>query len=125
MQNYGNKELELLGLQIGCVIKLNRLQKGLSQEELGLLINANSTLVGRIERFEISTSWTNLFKVCKELDIEYSTFFKLKTLSEIISMVDTCLKLDNKLTDEKKKYYNLLKKTFTTNAEYLPQIDTI
>lgn len=125
MQHYGNKELELLGLQIGSIIRLNRLQKGLSQEELGLLINANSTLVGRIERFEISTSWTNLFKVCKELDIEYSSFFELKTLSELILIVDNCFKLDNKLTAEKKKYYNLLKKTFTSNAEYLPETNTI
>lgn len=100
-------------------VKLSRLQKGLSQEELGLRIGANSTLIGRIERFEMSTSWTNLYKVCNELDIDYSSLFQLRTLSQLMLIIEDCLKLENRLTTEKRNYYNFLKKTFTNNSDYL------
>ena len=62
MQEYSNEQLDALALQIGCIVRLERLKKKLSQEDLGLLIGSNKTTIGRLERYENSTSWKILFK---------------------------------------------------------------
>ncbi|MGB6093325.1 MAG: helix-turn-helix transcriptional regulator [Moheibacter sp.] len=119
MYRYSENEIEYLGLQIGCIIKLNRLKKGISQEELGLIIGTNSTMIGRIERNEHSTSWQNLLKVSQCLGIDFSTLFLLKTASELELMIDECEILDKKLTEEKKEYYKSLKKTVQQKYSFI------
>lgn len=109
MLNYSDKEIDLLGLQIGCVIKLERLKKDLSQEDIGLLISSNATMVGRIERAESSTSWQNLLKICQAVGLKYESLFQLKSLEENLKIVESCFKLEKKLTKEKQDYYKALK----------------
>ncbi|MFS4432341.1 helix-turn-helix domain-containing protein [Chryseobacterium sp. S90] len=111
MQKYSDIEIELLSLQIGCTIKLKRLKNGISQEDLGLIIGSNATMIGRIERYETSTSWQNLLKICQAIELDYVCLFKLKSLEEILFIIDECLQYEKKLTIEKENYYKILKKT--------------
>ncbi|MEG1198968.1 MAG: helix-turn-helix transcriptional regulator [Algoriella sp.] len=112
MQNYSDKEINLLALQIGCLIKLERLKKDLSQEDIGLLIGSNATMIGRVERAETSTSWQNLLKICQAVDLNSESLFQLKSLDENLVIVENCFKLEKKLTIEKQEYYKSLKKLF-------------
>lgn len=105
MQEYSNEELDALALQIGCIARLERLRKKLSQEDLGLLIGSNKTTIGRLERYENSTSWKILFKVCQTLKIEYNPLFVLQPLEFILSIIKEAYNLEDKLTAEKEKFY--------------------
>ncbi|WP_333596758.1 helix-turn-helix transcriptional regulator [Chryseobacterium flavum] len=111
MKEYSNEEIHALGLQIGCVIRLERLKKKLSQEELVLLIGSNSTTIGRIERYENSTNWELLIKVCQALEVDFYSLFKLQTLNSVLSVIKNCYELENKLTKQKEKYYSDLDKS--------------
>lgn len=111
MSKYGIEELELLNIQIGCIIKLTRLKKKISQESLGLLIDADKTKIARLEKNAHATNWTTIYLVSQELGIDFSNLFILKSKKEILSVIEECFKLDNKLTTIKIKYYEDLKKT--------------
>ena len=108
MQEYSNEQLDALALQIGCIVRLERLKKKLSQEDLGLLIGSNKTTIGRLERYENSTSWKILFKVCQSLKIEYNPLFVLKQLEFIISIIKESYSLEEKTISEKEKFYKNL-----------------
>lgn len=110
MQEYNNEEIDALGIQIGCIVKVERLRKKLSQGDLGLLIGSNNTTIGRIERYENSTSWKNLFKVSQALAIDFNSLFILKSLDFILSTIQECISLEDKLTVEKARYYQDLEK---------------
>lgn len=110
MQNYNDNEIDILALQIGCLIKFKRLEKNLSQEEIGLLIGSNGTMIGRVERAETSPSWQNLLKIFQAVGLNYESPFHLKSLEENLIVVEKCLKLERKLTKEKQDYYESLKK---------------
>jgi len=109
MGKYGTKELELLNIQIGCVLKLARLKKGISQEDLGLLIEADKTKIARLEKYAHATNWNTIYLVSQELNINFCSLFTLKSKKEIISIVEECIKLDTKLSAMKIKYYESLK----------------
>lgn len=110
MQNYNDNEIDILALQIGCLIKFKRLEKNLSQEEIGLLIGSNGTMIGRVERAETSPSWQNLLKIFQAVGLNYESPFHLKSLEENLIVVEKCIKLERKLTKEKQDYYESLKK---------------
>ncbi|MDV4043694.1 DNA-binding protein [Elizabethkingia anophelis] len=105
MQEYSNEELDALALQIGCIVRVERLRNGLSQENLGLLIGSNKTTIGRIERYENSTSWKILLQICQSLKIEYNSLFVLQPLPFILSIIRESYSLEEKLTAEKEKFY--------------------
>ena len=105
MQEYSNEQLDALALQIGCMLRVERLRKKISQEDLGLLIGSNKTTIGRLERYESSTSWKILFKVCQTLKIDFNSLFVLKPLDVILSMIKEAYSLEEKLTSEKEQYY--------------------
>lgn len=110
MQKYNDKEIDILALQIGCLIKFKRLEKNLSQEDIGLLIGSNATMIGRVERAETSPSWQNLLKIFQAIELDYESLFQLKSLEENLLIVEKCLNLEKKLTTEKQDYYESLKK---------------
>ncbi|WP_294228922.1 helix-turn-helix transcriptional regulator [uncultured Chryseobacterium sp.] len=110
MQNYNDKEIDILALQIGCLIKFKRLEKNLSQEDVGLLIGSNATMIGRVERAETSPSWQNLLKIFQAVELNDESLFQLKSLEENLSIVEKCLSLEKKLTKEKQDYYEAVKK---------------
>lgn len=109
MGKYGTKELNLLNIQIGCELKLARLKKKISQEDLGLSIDADKTKIARLERN--ASNWNTIYLVSQELNVDFRSLFTLKSKKEIISLIDECKKEDSKLTATKVKYYEDLKKT--------------
>lgn len=119
MQEYSNEEINALGLQIGCIIKVERLRKKLSQGDLGLLIGSNNTTIGRIERCENSTSWKNLYKVSQALEIDFNSLFILKSLDFILSIIKECVNLEDKLTVQKEQYYLDLEKEAREHFKFL------
>ena len=72
------KELEEIELikSVGNKIRDARILKGFSQATLSYDANIPKNQVGRIERGEINTSITTLFKICKALNIQIQELFK-------------------------------------------------
>ena len=64
-----NEEIELIK-GVGEKIRLRRLELNLSQEILSYDANIPRNQIGRIERGEISTTISTLYKICKALKIE-------------------------------------------------------
>lgn len=108
MQEFSNEEIDALGLQIGCIVKVERLRRRLSQDDLGLMFESNGTTIGRIERYENSTSWTTLLKVCRLLELDFHSLFILQPLESILSIIKECVSLEKKLTAQKELYYRNL-----------------
>lgn len=71
------KELEEIELikAVGNKLRDARILKGFSQATLSYDANIPKNQVGRIERGEISTSITTLFKICKALNIQIKDLF--------------------------------------------------
>jgi len=119
MRKYNEDELKLLNIQIGCILKLARLKKGLSQHNLSLLLGTSSTMVGRIERFENISSWDKLYSISQQLDVDFCDLFTLRSKDELLSIVEESFKLEDKLTREKEKYYSFLKTTIKRKYDLL------
>jgi transcriptional regulator with XRE-family HTH domain len=111
MKKYSDKELHLLNIQLGCVLRLARLRKGLSQHNLSLMLNSNPTMVGRVERFENVSGWDKIYTISQLLDVDFCDLFILKSKDDLLSIVDESINLEDKLTKEKRNYYSLLKIT--------------
>lgn len=56
-------------LSVGEKLRKLRIEKGLSQATLSYDANIPTNQIGRIERGEISTTISTLYKICKALDI--------------------------------------------------------
>lgn len=69
-----NDEIELIK-SVGEKIRMRRLEINLSQELLSYDANIPRNQVGRIERGEISTSITTLYKICKALKVNIKDLF--------------------------------------------------
>lgn len=69
-----SEEIELIK-SVGEKIRQKRIELNLSQEILSYDANIPRNQVGRIERGEISTSITTLYKICKALKIEIKELF--------------------------------------------------
>ncbi|KGO85905.1 DNA-binding protein [Flavobacterium rivuli WB 3.3-2 = DSM 21788] len=119
MRKYDAAELKLLNIQIGCVLRLARLQKYLSQEDLAALLESNSTMIGRVERAKNVSAWNKIFSISQELEVDYSSLFILMSKDQLLSIVDESLKFENKLTGEKAIYFDKLK------AEIAKQYDLL
>lgn len=60
-----------LYIKLGLLIKKKRLQSNISQEELAWRCGLNVNSLGRIERAEGEFLVSTLFKLFKELEIEF------------------------------------------------------
>ena len=69
-----SEEIELIK-SVGEKIRQKRIELNLSQEILSYDANIPRIQVGRIERGEISTSITTLYKICKALKIDIKELF--------------------------------------------------
>lgn len=69
-----NEEIEIIK-SVGEKIRQKRIELNLSQETLCYDANIPRNQVGRIERGEISTTITTLYKICKALKIEIKDLF--------------------------------------------------
>ncbi|RTZ06631.1 XRE family transcriptional regulator [Flavobacterium sp. GSP27] len=72
-------EIELIK-SVGNKIRDARILKGFSQVTLSYDANIPKNQVGRIERGEISTSITTLFKICKALNIQMQELFIIQEI---------------------------------------------
>ncbi|WP_137904649.1 helix-turn-helix domain-containing protein [Chryseobacterium sp. 2VB] len=68
-------QIEELKFQIGKLIQLYRLKKGLSQFQLGNELNISSNHVGRIERSETNPTIESLVTFCNFLEIDLLYLF--------------------------------------------------
>lgn len=59
-------------ISIGNNIRKYRLERGLSQEKLSELLNANSKFIGHVERFERYISLKKLIQISKILNVSLS-----------------------------------------------------
>ena len=108
MRKFSSVEIELINIYIGCILRLARLRKGVSQLDLGHQIDSNSTLVGRIERAKGKSSWEKIFMLSKQLDVNFCELFELKSKDDLIDIVKESLQFESKLTKAKEKFYNSL-----------------
>ena len=71
------KELEEIELikSVGNKIRETRILRGFSQATLSYDANIPKNPVGRLERGEISTSISTLYKICKALNIQIHELF--------------------------------------------------
>jgi transcriptional regulator with XRE-family HTH domain len=119
MRKYNEVEIELLNIQIGCVLRLGRLKKGLSQHNLSLILGFNPTMIGRVERAENISGWDKLLSISQELEIDFCGLFILMGKNELLSIVKESLKLEDKLTQEKREYYSFLKTLISNKYDLL------
>lgn len=109
MDLYEKKYIELLNIQIGCMLKLNRLQQGLSQQQIAVAIDSTSTTIGRIERAEVVGGWDKIYMISHTLKIDYNQLFILLPLKKLLIIIDEIYSLEQKLNQEKEAYYKSLK----------------
>lgn len=69
-----NEKIQVLK-QFGNKVREERLEKGLSQEELAEKAGVHRTYVGMIERAEKNITLKNIQKVAKALDLPISDLF--------------------------------------------------
>lgn len=63
------EEREIILKQLGLSIKLERVRKGLSQEDLAELSGLHRTYIGMVERAERNISVINLMLIAKALNV--------------------------------------------------------
>ena len=69
------EERKMLLKQLGFSIKLARVRKELSQEELAELAGLHRTYIGMVERAERNITVINLVQIAKALDISLDKLF--------------------------------------------------
>ncbi|TDN94959.1 helix-turn-helix protein [Salegentibacter sp. 24] len=119
MKVYSREELDLLAIQVGCILRLNRLRLNLSQEDLAQQLGINSTKIGRIERAEHICAWNQLLQLWQKLGIDNSKLFLLKEKSQLLSIISQSYKLEKRLNQDKKDYYSFLTKIVETKYKDL------
>lgn len=122
MREYKKVELEILNIQIGCILRYARLISKLSQQDLGLSLGYTSVMIGRVERFENISGWDKIFYIAEKLEVNFHELFILKTKDELLKIIEESLKLEVKLNQEKRDYYEFLKKTVVKNYDLLSKL---
>lgn len=69
MKNYNTNDINVL---FGLRLRQLRLEKGLTQEQLGYECGLHRTYVGQIERAEKNITLKNIEKIAKHLDVNIS-----------------------------------------------------
>lgn len=122
MRETSDIQLQIINIQIGCTLRLARLKKKISQQTIALKLDYNSTMIGRIERFEGISGWDKIYSISTYLNVDFSNLFVLKSKETLISIINESYNLEEKLTQEKKDYYNFLRKTIDLKFELLEKI---
>lgn len=80
MPGYNKTETAILK-QFGAVVRIKRDELGLSQEELGEIVNLHRTYIGGIEQGRRNLSLLNIIKLSKALGMEPENIFEqMKTI---------------------------------------------
>jgi len=67
-------------IEFGRRLRYIRLEKGLTQEKLGLITGLNLNYIGSVERGERNISLVNIWKLAIALEISPSRFFEPITI---------------------------------------------
>src|SRR5690554_1909244 len=116
-------KIELINIQIGCILKVARLKKNLSQHDLALTLDTNPTSIGRIERAEVISGWDKIFRLAEELKIDFATLFSLQSKNHLLRLIEEIICLEEKLTWEKEKYYSNLKQEIKEKFSKLSSLE--
>ena len=86
------EERKMLLKQLGLSIKLARVRKELSQEELAELAGLHRTYIGMVERAERNITVINLVQIAKALDISLDKLFdnSLEAIKPIYQKIGFC-----------------------------------
>lgn len=67
-------------IKLGKRLRFLRLEKGMSQQELGLEAGISHAFVGFIENAKKDVTISNLYKISKALDVDITELFDFKKL---------------------------------------------
>lgn len=109
MSDSSEELIVLLNVQIGCLLRYERLKLRLSQLELGLEIGMGSTLIGRIERALNFSSWDKIYIYAQYVNLTAQELLSLKTRGELLEIVEKSFILESKKSASTKLYYENLK----------------
>ena len=70
----------MINKKISLKIKIERIKKNLSQEQLSELANLNRNTIGKIERCEVSPTVTTLEKIANALEIKFIDLVNVEDL---------------------------------------------
>ncbi|MEC4114966.1 helix-turn-helix transcriptional regulator [Myroides pelagicus] len=119
MKKYTEKEIKIINVYIGLRLRLARLQKNISQQELSLLVSSEGVTIGRLERGEHFSSWALIFKLANTLNVTFIDLFQLQEREVLLQMKEECFKLETKLNEKKINFYARYEDII--NALYLEQ----
>ncbi|MCT3788230.1 helix-turn-helix transcriptional regulator [Elizabethkingia anophelis] len=94
---------EELKSQIGKLVQLHRLRKGLSQLQLGNELNISSNHIGRIERAETNPTIENVVKLCNFLEIDILLLITKLNDKEFKGIEDEINRLKEEFKNQNKK----------------------
>ncbi len=97
---------------IGANIKIARLKKGLTQEDLAEKCNVSSKYISALERGITSGSIPLIINICNTLDVTPNYIFEksvnIKDNQDIVDIIDNEVLINYaKLKDENKKFINM------------------
>lgn len=109
MSGSSEELINLLNIQIGCLLRYGRLKLRLSQLQLGLEIGMSDTLIGRIERAVNFSSWDKIYIYGSYVNITADELFSIKTRAEILEIVEKSFELEPKISASTRSYYENLR----------------
>lgn len=109
MSGSSEELINLLNIQIGCLLRYGRLKLRLSQLQLGLEIGMSDTLIGRIERALNFSSWDKIYIYGKFVNITADELFSVKTRNELLEIVEKSFDLEPKKSASTRLYYENLR----------------
>lgn len=77
------KKKNLINELFGKKVRIVRMSKGLSQEELADLCGLHRTYIGQIERAEKNITLQNIYKIANTFDMEIKELFDFSDLYNI------------------------------------------
>lgn len=95
--------LEELKNQIGKLLQLYRLRKGMSQLQLGNELNLSSNHIGRIERADTNPTLENIVKICNFFEIDVLYLFSTLNKNELNNIESEIIDLKEKFKNQNKR----------------------
>ncbi|MCL2080848.1 MAG: helix-turn-helix domain-containing protein [Oscillospiraceae bacterium] len=76
---------EILSQAVGGRIRTLRLEKKMSQDEFGALVNTDRTYINKIENGACNLTVCKLCSICEKIDITLHDFFNAEAFNEFFT----------------------------------------
>lgn len=96
-------DTEELISQIGLILKLNRLKRGLSQFQLGNEIDLSKDYIGLIERGKVNPTMEIVVRICNFLEVEITSLFSQMNVGERKELEEEIQTLERQSKNQNKK----------------------